>query len=95
MNNGVTKNLLPFLLLALAFAVYFEFGSVETFDPQVGRGGSVWRFSLPSAEDWRKVRYHRLYEKHLSDTNLMNRFFMRKGIFDEEEEDFVLMGPDD
>jgi hypothetical protein len=41
MNNWVTKILLPFLLLALAFAVYFEFGSVETFDPQAGRGGSI------------------------------------------------------
>jgi hypothetical protein len=41
MNNWVTKIWLPILLLALAVAIYFEFGSVETFDPQVGRGGPV------------------------------------------------------
>jgi hypothetical protein len=32
MNNWVTKIWLPFLLLALIAAVYFEFGSVKTID---------------------------------------------------------------
>lgn len=45
----------------------------------------AWRFSLPSPEDWRKVRYHRLYEKHLSNVDLMNRFFTLKGVYGEED----------
>jgi hypothetical protein len=38
MNNWVTKIWLPFLLIALVAAVYLEFGSVESFDPQVQQG---------------------------------------------------------
>ncbi len=37
----VTKIWLPFLLLALVVALYFEFDSVETFDLQAGRGESI------------------------------------------------------
>jgi hypothetical protein len=37
MDTWVTKILLPLLIVALAAAVYFEFGSVETFDLQSGR----------------------------------------------------------
>ena len=42
----------------------------------------AWRFSLPSGEDWRKVRYHK---KHLSNYAVMLKFFTLKGLCKEEE----------
>ena len=49
----------------------------------------AFRFSLPGSEDWRKIRYHKLYKKHLDNIEVMNRFFSLKGLFKDEEDPFA------
>jgi hypothetical protein len=43
-------------------------------------------YSLPSAEDWRKIKYHKVYSKYLNNYEVMVRFFSLKGLYKDEVE---------
>ena len=53
MQNWFKKIWVPFLLLALAVALYFEFGSVETFNPQEEKGELIASASRERVETLR------------------------------------------
>ena len=93
MNNWITKIWLPFLLVAFAAALYLEYGSVESFDPQIEKRPAriavpQTRSLSPSNQSVQKTITNRL--NSLAVGELYGS--LEELVADQEDEGFVKIG---